>query len=126
VRTYECDSYQHVNNATYLNYLEYGRYEFLRDIGFDYPALVKAGCGIYIVRIEIDYKRPALADDVLRIRTWPVKKGAASGLIGQEIYRGGELIVRAKVTWAMVNSQGRPSRIPAGFDVPGLDPATNE
>ena len=29
VRTYECDSYGHVNNAVYVNYLEYGRMQFL-------------------------------------------------------------------------------------------------
>ena len=29
VRSYECDSYNHVNNSVYLNYLEYGRMEYL-------------------------------------------------------------------------------------------------
>ena len=28
VRSYELDSYNHVNNAVYLNYLEYARMEF--------------------------------------------------------------------------------------------------
>jgi acyl-CoA thioester hydrolase len=122
VRTYECDSYGHVNNANYLNYLEYGRYEYLKDIGFDYPALVKAGYGVYVVRVEIDYRRSALPDDNLLIRTWPVKKGAASGVFAQEIWRGEELLVEAKVTWAFVDSRGMPVKIPAQFDLPGLKP----
>ncbi|MGC9313897.1 MAG: acyl-CoA thioesterase, partial [Sediminispirochaetaceae bacterium] len=29
VRSYELDMHQHVNNATYLNYLEGGRMDFL-------------------------------------------------------------------------------------------------
>ena len=74
VRTYECDSYGHVNNANYLNYLEYGRQEFLKDVGFDYHASLAAGYGIYVARIEIDYKKPALYDDKLTIKSWPVKK----------------------------------------------------
>jgi acyl-CoA thioester hydrolase len=122
VRTYECDSYGHVNNANYLNYLEYGRYEFLKDAGFDYNALIKAGFGVYIARIEIDYKKSAVTDDPLTIRSWSVKKGAASGVIAQEITRGEDLIVAAKVTWALVDSRGMPTKVPPQWDVPGLRP----
>jgi acyl-CoA thioester hydrolase len=120
VRTYECDSYGHVNNANYLNYLEFARYEFLKDIDFDYPEMVKAGYGIYIARIEIDYKKPAFADDTLEIRSWSIKKGAVSGTLAQEIWRGEDLLIQAKVTWAFVDSKGMPAKIPPQWDVPGL------
>jgi len=122
VRTYECDSYGHVNNANYLHYLEYARYEFLRGVGFDYPAMLAAGYGVYIARVEIDYKKPAVVDDELSIKSWPVKKGAVSGVIAQEIRRGDDLIVTAKVTWAFVDSKGIPSKIPPEWDKPGLKP----
>jgi acyl-CoA thioester hydrolase len=122
VRTYECDSYDHVNNANYLNYLEFARYEFLKDVGFDYPAMIKAGYGIYIARIEIDYKKPAVVDDELLIKSRPIKKGAVSGIIAQEIRRGDDLLVEAKVTWAFVDSKGMPAKIPPEWDMPGLRP----
>jgi acyl-CoA thioester hydrolase len=122
VRTYECDSYGHVNNANYLNYLEYARYEFLRDIGFDYPALIRSGYGVYVVRVEIDYKKPAVTDDTLVICSRPVKKGAVSGIIAQEIRRGEDIIVEAKVTWASVDSKGMPVKLPKEWDMPGLRP----
>jgi len=122
VRTYECDSYGHVNNANYLHYLEYARYELLRDVGFDYKAVTKAGYGIYIARIEIDYKKPAVTDDELVIESQPIKKGAVSGIIAQEIKRGDDLLVGAKVTWAFVDSKGQPKKIPPEFDKPGLKP----
>ncbi|MDR2073466.1 MAG: acyl-CoA thioesterase [Spirochaetaceae bacterium] len=125
VRTYECDSYGHVNNANYLNYLEYARYEFLRDIGFDYPAVIRTGYGVYVARVEIDYKKSAVVDDTLCIRSWPIKKGAVSGVIAQEIKRGTDLIAAAKVTWAFVDSSGQPARIPAEWNLPGLDPKSN-
>ncbi|MDR1428718.1 MAG: acyl-CoA thioesterase [Spirochaetaceae bacterium] len=125
VRTYECDSYGHVNNANYLNYLEFARYEFLRDIGFDYPNVVKSGYGVYIARIEIDYKKPAVTDDELVIRSWPVKKGAVSGVVAQKITRGDDTIAEANVTWALVDKRGLPSKIPAEYDRPGLSPSTN-
>lgn len=122
VRTYECDHYGHVNNANYLNYLEYARYEFLRDIGLDYMKAVKAGYGMYIARIEIDYKMPAFPDDTLVIKSEPVKKGAVSGVIAQQIWRGDDLLIEAKVTWAFVDSKGAPTKVPPEFDVPGLKP----
>jgi acyl-CoA thioester hydrolase len=123
VRTYECDSYGHVNNANYLNYLEFARYELLKSIGFDYPKAIRSGYGVYIARIEIDYKKSAIADDRLTIKTWPIKKGAASGILAQEICRGDELLTEAKVTWAFVNAKGMPTKLPAEWDVPGLRPA---
>jgi len=122
VRTYECDSYGHVNNANYLNYLEFARYEFLRDVGFDYLAMIKAGYGVYVARIEIDYKKPAIADDELLIKSWSIKKGAVSGVIAQQIWRGEDLLVDAKVTWAFVDSKGIPTKIPPEWDMPGLKP----
>ncbi|MDR2516501.1 MAG: acyl-CoA thioesterase [Spirochaetaceae bacterium] len=122
VRTYECDSYGHVNNAVYLHYLEQARYEFLKAIGFDYDAALAAGYGVYIARVEIDYKRPAFNGDRLTIISGPVKKGAVSGVIAQEIRRGEELVAGAKVTWAFVDRNGAPVRIPKEFDNPGLEP----
>ena len=122
VRTYECDSYNHVNNANYLNYLEYARYEYLKDIGFDYDNAIKNGYGTYISRIEIDYKKPAFTDDELVIKSKPIKKGAVSGTISQQIWREEDLIIDAKVTWVFVNSKGMPVKIPPQWDMPGLKP----
>ncbi|MDR3300986.1 MAG: acyl-CoA thioesterase [Spirochaetaceae bacterium] len=125
VRSYECDSYHHVNNAVYLHYLEYARYEFLRDIGFDYKAMLSEGYGVYISRVEISYKKPAFTDDELLVESLPIKKGAVSGVIAQRISRNGETIVEAKVTWAFVDKNGVPARIPKVYDVPGLSPESN-
>ena len=122
VRTYECDSYGHVNNANYLNYLEYARYEYLKDINFDYEKAIKSGYGVFVARIEIDYKRPAFPDDELVIKSRPIKKGAVSGVIVQQILRGDDLLIDAKVTWAFVDSKGMPVKIPAEWDLPGLKP----
>ena len=125
VRTYECDSNGHVNNATYLNYLEYARHEFLRSIGFDYSLVTQEGYGVYIARIEIDYKKSAILDDTLLIRSWPIKKRAASGTLVQQILRGEDVIAEAQITWAFVNPSGIPTKIPEKWNLPGLGPETN-
>ena len=111
-----------MNNAIYLNYLEYARCELLRESGFDYPGLMKAGYGIYVVRVEIDYKMPALNEDELTIKSWPDKKGAVSGVMAQEVWRGEDLLAKAKVTWAFVDSSGKPSKVPPEWEVSGLVP----
>jgi len=117
--------YGHVNNANYLNYLEYARYEYLRSIGFDFPALAGLGFGVYIARIEIDYRAPARMDETLAIRTRPVKKGAASGTLRQQIWREDRLLIEALVTWAFVDTKtGAPTKIPPAWDLPGLYPET--
>ncbi len=123
VRTYECDSYGHVNNAVYLNYLEYGRMDFLQQIGFLYDEIVKAGYAIYVSHIDIHYKGSAFFGDTLTIETEPVKTGAVSGTIHQKITKqDGTVCSEADVTWAFVTSDGRPHRIPDNFMVDGLRP----
>ncbi|AEF83127.1 acyl-CoA thioesterase [Leadbettera azotonutricia] len=122
VRSYECDSNGHVNNANYLNYLEYARYEFLKSIGFDYPKVISSGYGMYVARIEIDYKKSVFTDETLVIQSWPLKKGAVSGIIAQKILRGEDVIAEAKVTWAFVDSKGVPTKIPPEWNMPGFLP----
>ncbi|MDR1316485.1 MAG: acyl-CoA thioesterase [Spirochaetales bacterium] len=122
VRSYECDSYSHVNNAVYLNYLEYARMEFLKDNGFNYKRFVALGYAIIVVRVAIDYKLSAVLDDELTIETEPVKRRTASGMFHQRILKGEALVAQADVTWAVLNSQGRPCPIPPEFDSPALIP----
>jgi len=96
--------------------------ESLKDMNFDYAGMIKAGFGVYVARIEIDYKKPAFVDDVLEIRSKPIKKGAVSGVFAQEVWRDDDLLVSAKVTWAFVDSNGAPVKIPPQWDAPGLKP----
>jgi acyl-CoA thioester hydrolase len=122
VRSYECDAYGHVNNANYLNYLEYARHEYLKAIGFDYAGCMEQGYGLYVTRVEIDFKRPAVLDDRLCIESRAIKKGAVSGTMEQRIRLGDALVAQALVSWAFVDAKGRPTRIPEAFNVPGLAP----
>lgn len=114
VRTYECDSYGHVNNATYLNYLEYARMETLEQKGFTLEKLKELGFLVFIRRIEIDYKFPASMGEKLIVRTHIHDYRKSSGTFAQEIFRevDNKPIAAAKVTWVFTNLQGRPIPIP--------------
>jgi thioesterase III len=123
VRSYELDSYNHVNNAVYLQYLEYARMEYLRAIGFDYVALYDAGFFLYVTHIDIHYKGSARLFDELSIEVEPIKLGKLSGTFRQTIKnQKGEICADAEVSWGCVDTTGRPSKIPEKFLVPGLEP----
>jgi acyl-CoA thioester hydrolase len=124
VRSYECDMYGHVNNAVYLNYLEYARMEFLKDSGFDYEKFRAAGFGLVVARVCIDYKQPALLHNQLTIKTTPEKLRKSFGVFRQTVLRGNDLIAEAEVTWFCVNADGRPSPMPEESIVPALRPET--
>lgn len=123
VRSYECDSYSHVNNAVYLNYLETARMDYLHQINFDYKGLVAASYYLYVTHIDIHYKNSALLDDELTIETTPTKLGAASGVFHQRITKeeGNHVCAEADVTWACVKNN-TIAKLPDEFLVEGLKP----
>lgn len=124
VRPYECDSYNHVNNAVYLNYLETARMDFLEKIGFKYDDLFNAGYYLFVTHVDIQYKVSAKMHEDLEIHTSPIKMGAVSGTMHQIIKKpDGQISTVADVTWACVNKEAKPSKIPQEFMVDGLIPA---
>ena len=122
VRSYELDLHRHVNNATYLNYFEVARMEFLNDIGFDYAGLLSRGLSLFVAKISVAYKAPALLNDDLVVVTEPVKKKRMSGVFRQTIYRGDTEICTADITWACVNGEGKPVPLPGEFESAALRP----
>jgi acyl-CoA thioester hydrolase len=122
VRWYECDTYGHVNNAVYLHYLEFAREHYMRELGISFNEMRASGVGLYVARISVDYKRPALPEDMLTVLTRPLKRSRIGGILGQKVMRGETLIAQAEVTWVSVNAQGRPTPLPPAFDREGLSP----
>ena len=116
VRSYELDSFSHVNHAVFLNYLEYARFEALRTGGLSREVMAERGWGVYVVRIEVDYVKEARMDDRLLVRTQLAGYRRTSMVLKQEIVRPGEedeLLIRAEVHAVWVDLEGRPIRVPA-------------
>ena len=122
VRSYECDSYGHVNNAVYLNYLEYARHELLAALGMDYAALRAAGRGLVVARVDIRYRRPAVEGDLLAVLSRAIKRLRVGGVMEQRILRDEEVVAEAEVTWVSIDAAGRAAPLPAEFAVEGLWP----
>ena len=124
VRSYECDSYGHVNNAVYLHYLEYARHQYLRDIGVSIPELREFGYGLLVAKVSIEYRRPAVTDDLLTIGTSAIRQAIVGGVLRQVVTKADTagasssppvVVAEAEVTWVCVDARGRPVRLPAAF-----------
>jgi acyl-CoA thioester hydrolase len=102
-----------VYHASYLRFMERGRTEWLREKGVFHVALHAQGQGEAFVvrRMEIDFRKPAHIDDMLRIETEIVEMKGASAILGQAIYRDAQILVSARVTIAFVKN-GKPVRLP--------------
>ena len=69
VRGYELDSYGHVNNSIYLNYVEHARWTMIEEAAGSMSYFKDNGCAPVVARVEIDYKRPCYLGEHLRIET---------------------------------------------------------
>lgn len=92
-------------HATYLDYLERARMEWMRARGFDARELASRFRLVFIVRqLEIAYMKPALLDDLVSVSAAVEKMGRAQLTFAQEVRRDGEILVRAAVNVACVGA----------------------
>ncbi|MGP1587861.1 MAG: acyl-CoA thioesterase [Treponemataceae bacterium] len=123
VRPYELDSYNHVNNSVYQNYLEYARMDYLNKVGFRYKDFFEAGYFSVVTHVDIHYKAPALLNDKLIVETKSIKLKTIQGSFSQTIKKeDGTVCIQATVDWACINKDGRPCKIPEEFIVEALKP----
>ena len=69
VRYGETDQMGFVYYGNYSLYLEEARTEMLRSRGFSYKALEESGIWMPVVKLEINYKKPAVYDELIAIKT---------------------------------------------------------
>ncbi len=56
--------------ANYLKFIERGRTEYLRDLGFDQDKITKEKDIVFVVKsLSADYLSPAYLDDVIQVQT---------------------------------------------------------
>ncbi|MGN6303437.1 MAG: tol-pal system-associated acyl-CoA thioesterase [Mesorhizobium sp.] len=105
-----------VYHARYLEFLERGRSDFLRLAGVHHTELLAGKHGERIAwvvrRMEIDFVQPARIDDIVTVDTRTERISGARIFMAQELSRGGEALVRARVEAAIVGEGGRPRRFP--------------
>ncbi len=117
VRSYELDSFGHVNNANFLHYLEFARGEFMALRGMGFATFQQWRARPLVVSAWIHFRTPAFADDQLRIEGGVTSWGRARFTLSYLIYNETRHTVcaEAETVMAFVNPQGKPVAIPAGF-----------
>jgi len=103
-----------VYHAKYLDMAEHARTELLRLTGENQMhRLSEAQEGFVVQSLSITFRRPALLDDLLTIRTRILKKGVFSMTLEQEIMRGDELIAAMEIKVGYISlGEGKPKPIP--------------
>jgi acyl-CoA thioester hydrolase len=114
VRFRDCDPMGHVNNAVYLTYLELARFAYWNaaEIGR------LAGEVSYIIaRVEIDFRAPAAAGEVLDVAIAVTGLGRTSFSMTYEIRNGeGRLVAAAKSVQAAYDyDAGKTVPLPAAI-----------
>ena len=116
VRIYyeDTDSGGVVYHANYIKYMERARTEYFRSHGFLVAELADSGYVFPVVRLEIDFKSPALHDDLLSVITCPTRIGGSSVTFSQKIIRqsDGRLLTDGVVTLACISPALKARQIP--------------
>ncbi|MDA8686146.1 acyl-CoA thioesterase [Robiginitalea sp.] len=69
VRYGETDQMGVVYHGNYPQYLELGRVEWLRNLGFSYRDMEIKGCLLMVVSLSLNYKKPAVYDELIFVKT---------------------------------------------------------
>lgn len=106
VRYAETDQMGVVYHGNYVQYLEQGRTEWLRNMGFSYKWMEDNGIHLPVIKLSINYKAPAKYDDELTVFTSLRKIPTYRIEFYYEIYnQNNELLVTADTTLVFINSE---------------------
>ena len=99
--------------ANYFKFIERARSNLVASLGIDQLELRLSGT-IFVVRnVSAEYLSPARMDDNLRVQTEVLDGSPVRWILQQDIWDEKDLLFRAKVTIVLIDSNGKPIRLPA-------------
>jgi acyl-CoA thioester hydrolase len=112
LRWSDMDAFGHVNNVSFLRYLEEARIDFMWRLAPGEGSASFTG-GSVVARHEIDYLRPLVHRHTpVTVETWVTDVSAASMTVAYEVKDGDAVYVRASTIVVPYNLEaGRPRRI---------------
>jgi acyl-CoA thioester hydrolase len=104
VRWSEVDPQSIVFNPNYFVYADVAFTEYMRAIGFAYPAALEAaGTDLFAVSASANFRASALYDDELEIGFRAGRLGRSSIRFDVNVYRGSQLLVDIALTYVNAN-----------------------
>lgn len=109
VRYEETDTMGVVYYGKYLTWLEVGRVNLMRDVGFGYREWVRHEIQFPVVQAHMDYKAPARFDDEILVKTKIASIGTKSIRFENEVYKLPEmtLLGTGHTVHALMDKHGR-------------------
>ncbi len=103
-----------VYHASYLNFMERARTEWLRTHGYSNAGLMKQLGVLFVVRtLKLDYLKPALLDDSLNVTVQIKDAGRSRITLLQSVWRGDEVLSNGEVHLVCVSAEGfKPVSVP--------------
>jgi acyl-CoA thioester hydrolase len=104
-----------VYHASYVNFLERARTEWMREcFGYSNTGFIKEFGMVFVVRsLKLDYLKPALLDDLLSVSARIRDIGRSRVELEQRVMRGEEVLVEAAVHLVCVTVEDfRPVAVP--------------
>ena len=99
--------------ANYLRFFESSRAAYWRALGRSYKDLVDWGIALPVIEAHVNYKRPALYEDVLIVHVDISELRGASLRFAYRVTRAGEHLADGFTRHAVIGSDGKPKRLPA-------------
>ncbi len=109
---FDTDGMGIVHHSNYVRYLELARIAFLDEHDRPYREYVEQELHFAVTGLELSYKRGARFDEVVEVTCWLERVRGASLRISYVLECAGELVATAATDHAMVDGEGRPTRIP--------------
>jgi acyl-CoA thioester hydrolase len=103
-----------VYHANYVNFMERARTEWLRTFGYSNAGLMKELGVMFVVRkLELNYLRPALLDDMLSVTALLKEVGRSRITLEQTVLRGEEVLAEGEVHLVCVGAESfKPVSVP--------------
>ncbi len=114
VRYAETDAMGVVHHSSYVIYLEEGRSHYIRQRGSSYADFERDGYYLAVTELNIRYPKPAVYDQLLKIRCWITNLQSRSITFAYEVVdaHSHELYVTATSKHLCLNRQGQVAKIP--------------
>ena len=114
VRYAETDQMGVAYHGNYAQYFEMGRVEWLRNMGVSYKWMEENGIMLPVVSLNMNYKKPARYDDLLRVKTIYKSQTSVKIEFDYEIYNeSDELLTIGNSILVFVDMKtGRPTAPP--------------
>jgi thioesterase-3 len=108
VRSTDVDFIGHVNNAKYLEYMEWARFDWICQLGLSLEELQRRAIMPVVVNIVINYRKELRMLEQVQVRSSAVRMGEKSFVIRQELFnQKGELACDADITMVMMDAKTR-------------------